>query len=157
VYRRSLIRVGIVAVGTALVWGAWAHGQGQERVKVEVTVPAVPNIGTVSPGQAPQELALAPRGIVYIGYRGAYHLADGGREGQAMFRDANNRFWARSLTYYGMSNGYWIAAINGVPDTFLAFQATPMGHDAPYFKVLIHTPAMTGYMAWDEATRGNAQ
>ena len=38
----------VVMVGSALEWGAWALGQ--ERVKVEVTVPAVPNIGTVEPG-----------------------------------------------------------------------------------------------------------
>ena len=100
---------------------------------------------------------VSPQGIVYIGYRGAYHLMSGGHEGHAMFRDADNRFWAKSLTYYGMSNGYWITSVNGVPDTFLAFQATPMSPDAPYFKVLMHTPKMTGYMAWDEATRGNSQ
>jgi hypothetical protein len=152
--RQNLIWVGVLMVGSALGWGAWALGQ--ERVRVEVTVPAVPNIGTVEPGQAPQELMGSPQGIVYIGYRGAYHLAGGGREGHAMFRDADNRFWAKSLTYYGMSNGYWIASVNGVPDTFLAFQATPMSPEAPYFKVLMHTPKMTGYMAWDEATRGNA-
>ena len=74
-----------------------------------------------------------------------------------MFRDANNAFWVKNLTYYGVSNGYWIVSLSGVPDTFFAFQATPTGPDAPFYKVLIHTPAMTGYMAWDEATRGNAQ
>jgi len=153
--RRNAIWVSVLAAGSALAWGAWAPGQ--ERVRVEVTVPSVPNIGTVAPSQAPQELTVAPQGIVYIGYRGAYHLAGGGRAGEALFRDADNRFWAKSLTYYGMSNGYWIASINGSPDTYLAFQATPLGPDAPYFKVLIHTPAMTGYAAWDEATRGNAQ
>src|SRR5262245_27656176 len=110
--RRNLIWVGVLAVGSAsLGWGTWALGQ--ERVKVEVTGPAVPNIGTVTPSQVPQELTVAPRGIVYIGYRGSYHLVSGGHEGHAMFRDADNRFWAKSLTYYGMSNGYWIAAING--------------------------------------------
>ena len=57
-----------------------------------------------------------------------------------MFRDANNQFWAKNLTYYGVSNGYWIVSLNGVPDTFLAFQATPTGPDAPFYKVLIHTP-----------------
>jgi hypothetical protein len=154
-WRRNLTWAGVVVVCSALGWGTWALGQ--ERVKVEVTVPAVPNIGTVAPSQAPSELAVTPRGIVYLGYRGAYHLAGGGHEGHAMFRDADNRFWAKSLTYYGTSNGYWIASINGVPDTFLAFQAAPTGADAPYFKVLIHTPAMNGYTAWDEATRGNAQ
>ena len=30
-----------------------------------------------------------------------------------MYRDANNQFWANNLTYYGMSNGYWIASVNG--------------------------------------------
>jgi hypothetical protein len=74
--RRNLIGVGVLVVGSALGWGAWAIGQ--ERVKVEVTVPAVPNIGPVTPSQAPQELTIAPRGIVFIGYRGAYHLAGGG-------------------------------------------------------------------------------
>jgi hypothetical protein len=137
-------------------WGAWALGQ-QQQVKVEVTVPAVPNIGTVTPAQAPTELAPAPRGMVYIGYRGAYHIAGGGREGHAMFRDADNRFWANNLTYYGMSNGYWIASVNGLPDTFLAFQSAPVSSEAPYFKVLIHTPTTSGYASWDEATRGNAQ
>jgi hypothetical protein len=143
--RRNFIGVGVLVVGSALGWGAWALGQ--DRVKVEVTVPAVPSIGAVAPSQAPPELSVAPRGIVYIGYRGAYHVLGGGHEGHAMFRDAENRFWAKSLTYYGMSNGYWIASVNGIPDTFLAFQATPLSPDAPYFKVLIHTPAMTGYMA----------
>jgi hypothetical protein len=153
--RRNLIWVGALVVVSAVGWGAWALGQ--EQVKVEVTVPAVPNIGAVAPSQAPSELASAPRGIVYIGYRGAYHVASGGHEGHATFRDADNRFWARSLTYYGMSNGYWIASINGLPNTFLAFQAMPTNPDAPFFKVLIHTPNMNGYMAWDEATRGNSQ
>jgi hypothetical protein len=125
-------------------------------VKVEVTVPAVPNIGAVAPSQPPSDLSGAPRGMVYVGYRGAYHVA-GGREGHAMFRDANNQFWANGLTYYGMSNGYWIASINGAPDTFLAFQATATGPDTPFYKVLIHTPNTSGYAAWDEATRGNAQ
>ena len=74
-----------------------------------------------------------------------------------MFRDANNLFWAKNLTYYGMSNGYWIASVNGAPDTFLAFQATPMSAEAPYYKVLIHTRAISGYADFDEATRGNAQ
>jgi hypothetical protein len=95
--------------------------------------------------------------MVYVGYRGAYHVVGGGHEGQAMFRDSNNHYWANSLTYYGVSNGYWIAAVNGASDTFLAFQATPTGTDAPYFKVLIHTPSTAGYVSWDEATRGNAQ
>ena len=155
--RRSLIGVGVgvLVVGTALGCGAWALGQ--ERVKVEVTVPAVPNIGPVSPSETPSDLASSPRGVVYIGYRGAYHILGGGHEGHAMYRDANNRFWANNLTYYGMNNGYWIVSINGVPDTFLAFQATPLSSDAPYYKVLIHTPNTTGYVAWDEATRGNAQ
>lgn len=150
--------VGVLVAGLALGCGAWALGQGPGRVKVEVTVPAVPNIGPVTPGQAPAELTtITPQGFVYIGYRGAYHLSSGGREGHAMFRDANNLFWARGLTYYGMSNGYWIASLNGVPNTYLAFQAAPAGPDAAYYKVLIHTPTMTGYSAWDEATRGNAQ
>lgn len=153
--RQTLVWVGVLVLGSALGWGAWALGQ--EQVKVEVTVPAVPNIGTVAPSQAPSELVVAPRGIVYIGYRGAYHVAGGGHEGHAMFRDANNQFWAKSLTYYGMSNGYWVASVNGAPDTFLAFQATPTSSNAPYYRVLIHTPASSGYMAWDEATRGNAQ
>ena len=74
-----------------------------------------------------------------------------------MFRDANNLFWAKNLTYYGMSNGYWIASVNGAPDTFLAFQATPMSAETPYYKVLIHTRAISGYAEFDEATRGNAQ
>jgi hypothetical protein len=124
---------------------------------LEVTVPAVPNIGVVAPGQAPSELSIAPRGVIYLGYRGAYHVMGGGHEGNAMFRDANNQFFDRSLSYYGMSNGYWIASVNGLPDTYLAFQATPSSPEAPYFKVLIHTPAMSGYATWDEATRGNAQ
>ena len=153
--RRSLIWVGALVVGSALGWGAWALGQ--DRVKVEVTVPAVPNIGTVTPSQAPSELLASSRGIVYIGHRGAYHVMGGGHEGRAMFRDANNQFWSNNLTYYGMSNGYWIASVNGVPDTFLAFQATPASPEAPYFKVLIHTPGTTGYVEWDEATRGNAR
>jgi hypothetical protein len=126
-------------------------------VKVEVTVPAVPNFGTVAPSPAPSELTAASRGIIYIGSRGAYHVAGGGREGHAMFRDSENRFWDNILTYYSMSNGYWITSINGAPDTCLAFQATPTNSDAPYFKVLIHTPGTNGYVAWDEATRGNAQ
>jgi hypothetical protein len=87
---------------------AWARGQQTvPPVKVEVTVPAVPNvpsIGTVVPSQPPSELSVVPRGIVYIGYRGAYHLASAGNEGHAMFRDANNLFWAKNLTYYAMSN-----------------------------------------------------
>jgi hypothetical protein len=153
--RQSLIWVGVLVVGSALGWGAWALAQ--PPVKVEVTVPAVPNIGTVAPSQAPSELVVAPQGVVYIGYRGAYHVAGGGREGHAMFRDANNQFWAKNLTYYGMSNGYWIASVNGAPDTFLAFQATPTTAEAPYYKVLIHTGAISGYADFDEATRGNAQ
>jgi hypothetical protein len=153
--RRNLTWVGVLVAGSGLGWGAWALGQ--ERVKVEVTVPAVPNIGPVAPSQAPSELSGSQRGVVYIGYRGAYHVLGAGREGHAMYRDANNQFWANGLTYYGMSNGYWIASLNGVPDTYLAFQATPLSSDAPFFKVLIHTPNTTGYVAWDEATRGNAQ
>jgi hypothetical protein len=73
--RQNLTWVSIFVVGSALGWGAWALGQ--ERVKVEVTVPAVPNIGPVTPSQAPSELMVTPRGKVYIGYRGAYHLAGG--------------------------------------------------------------------------------
>src|SRR5215472_8167823 len=107
--RQSLIWVGVVMVGSAFGWGAWVHGQQPvQPVKVEVTVPAVPNvptIGAVSPSQPPSELAAVPRGMVYIGYRGAYHLASAGHEGHAMFRDANNLFWAKNLTYYGMNNG----------------------------------------------------
>src|SRR5262245_2504538 len=136
--RQSLIWTLVLAVGSAVGGGAWALGQ--ERVKVEVTVPAVPNIGPVTPSRAPSELAEAPRGVVYIGYRGAYHLVGAGHEGHAMYRDANNQFWANTLTYYGVSNGYWITSVNGSPDTFLAFQTTPLKNDAPYFKVLIHTP-----------------
>jgi hypothetical protein len=124
---------------------------------VEVTVPAVPTIGAVVPGQVPSELAVSARGAVYIGNRGAYHVVGGRHEGQALFRDANNRFWATKLTYYGTSNGYWIAAVGGAPDTYLAFQSEPLNSDAPFFKVLIHTPNVSGYTAWDEATRGNAQ
>jgi hypothetical protein len=153
--RKSFIWVGVVVVGSALGCGAWALGQ--ERVKVEVTVPAVPNIGTVAPSQAPSDLGGSSRGVVYIGYRGAYHVQGGGHEGHAMYRDANNQFFANNLTYYGTSNGYWIASVNGVPDTYLAFQTTPASPDAPFFKVLIHTPNTNGYVAWDEATRGNAQ
>jgi len=153
--RQSLSWVGVLVVGSALGFGAWAVGQ--ERVRVEVSVPAVPNIGTVAPSQAPSELSASPRGIVYIGYRGAYHIVGGGRDGKAMYRDANNQFWVNNLTYYGKSNGYWIASVDGAPDTYLAFQATRTSPDAPYFKVLIHTPNASGYVAWDEATRGNAQ
>jgi hypothetical protein len=149
--RRSLIGVGVLALGCG------ALALAQERVKVEVTVPAVPNIGPVAPGQAPSELAGSNRGVVYIGYRGAYHVVGSGQEGHAMYRDANNQFWDNNLTFYGMSNGYWIASVNGVPETYLAFQATPLKADAPYFKVLIHTPNTAGYVAWDEATRGNVQ
>ena len=159
--RQTLTWVGVVVVGSALGWGAWARGQQPAQpIKVEVTVPAVPNvpsIGAVTPSQPPSELTGVPRGMVYIGYRGAYHLASAGNEGHAMFRDANNLFWAKNLTYYGMSNGYWIASVNGSPDTFLAFQATPMTAEAPYYKVLIHTRAISGYADFDEATRGNAQ
>jgi len=153
--RRSLIGVCVLVVGSALGWGAWALGQ--ERVKVEVTVPAVPNIGTVVPTPAPSELVVSPRGVVYIGFRGSYHVVGGGHEGHAMYRDANNQFWFNKLTYYGTSNGYWIASVNGPPDTFLAFQTTASSPDAPFFKVLIHTPNTSGYVVWDEATRGNAQ
>jgi hypothetical protein len=153
--RHSWIWAGVLAVGSAFGGGAWVLGQ--DRVKVEVTVPAVPNIGLVAPSQAPSELAASPRGVMYIGSRGAYLVTGAGHEGRAMYRDANNAFWTNSLTYYGMSNGYWIASVNGAPDTYLAFQATPASSDAPYFKVLIHTPSTTGYVAWDEATRGNAQ
>jgi hypothetical protein len=149
--RRSLIGVGVLVVGC----GAWALAQ--DRVKVEVTVPAVPNIGTVAPSVAPAELAGSNRGVVYIGYRGAYHVVGSGQEGHAMYRDANNQFWDNNLTYYGTSNGYWIARINGLPDTYLAFQTTPVKPEAPFFKVLIHTPNTAGYVAWDEATRGNVQ
>jgi hypothetical protein len=152
--RNRFVWGSVLVVSCALGYGVWAFGQ--DRVKVEVTVPAVPNIGTVAPSQPPSELAGSPRGVVYIGYRGAYHIAGAGHEGHAMFRDANNNFWANNLTYYGMSNGYWIASVNGAPDTFLAFQANRSNSDAPYFKVLIHTPNTTGYSAWDEATRGNA-
>ena len=49
--RRNWTGVGVLVAGAALGCGAWALGQ--ERVKVEVTVPAVPNIGTVAPSQAP--------------------------------------------------------------------------------------------------------
>ena len=153
--RQTLIWISVVAVSSAFGWGAWALGQ--DRIRVEVTVPAVPNIGTVAPGQAPSELGSSARGVVYIGYRGSYHVVGSGHEGHAMYRDANNHFWANNLTYYGMSNGYWIASVNGLPDTFLAFQTTPVSPEAPFFKVLIHTPNTTGYAAWDEATRGNAQ
>jgi hypothetical protein len=76
---------------------------------VEVTVPAVASIGSVAPSPAPSELTSAPRGMIYIGSRGAYHVAGDGREGHDIFRDSDNRFWDNSLTYYGMSNGYWIA------------------------------------------------
>jgi hypothetical protein len=152
--RRNWTGVGVLVVGAALGCGAWALGQ--ERVKVEVTVPAVPTIGTVAPSPAPVELG-SNRGVVYVGYRGAYHVVGSGQEGHAMYRDANNQFWDNNLTFYGMSNGYWIASVNGVPDTYLAFQATPLKADAPCFKVLIHTPNTAGYVAWDEATRGNAQ
>jgi hypothetical protein len=150
--RQKLIWVGVLVAGTG--FGAWALGQ--ERVRVEVTVPAVPNIGVVTPSQPPAELG-ASRGVVYIGYRGAYHIGGSGQEGHALYRDANNQFWSNALTYYGMNNGYWIASINGLPDTYLAFQATPLKVDAPYFKVLIHTPNTNGYVTWDEATRGNVQ
>jgi len=153
--RQTLLWFGVVVVGSALGCGAWALGQ--ERVRVEVTVPAVPSIGTVSPSPAPSDLGGSTRGVVYIGYRGAYHVLGGGHEGHATYRDANNQFFANNLTYYGMSNGYWIASVNGLPDTFLAFQTTPLSPEAPFFKVLIHTPNTTGYVAWDEATRGNAQ
>jgi hypothetical protein len=155
--RPSLIWVGVLLVGSAVACGAWAVAQ--DRVKVEVTVPAVPNIGTVVPSQTPSvsEVAPAPRGMVYIGYRGAYQVAGGGQTGHCMFRDADNHFWSNNLTYYGMSNGYWIASVNGLPDTFFAFQTTAASPEAPYFKVLIHTPTTSGYSAWDEATRGNAQ
>ncbi len=152
--RKRFFWVGVLVVGTGL-GGAWALAQ--ERVKVEVTVPAVPSIGPVAPSQPPAELTGSNRGVVYIGYRGAYHVVGSGQEGHAMYRDANNQFWDSNLTYYGMSNGYWIASVNGVPDTYLAFQATPLKADAPYYKVLIHTPNTTGYVAWDEATRGNVQ
>jgi hypothetical protein len=160
--RRSLIGVGILVLGSALGWGAWAIAQQPsairpEPVRPQVTVPAVPNIGAVAPSQVPSELANAPQGIVFIGYRGAYHIIGAGHEGHAMFRDANNQFWAKTLAYYGTSNGYWIVSVNGSPDTFLAFQTTQESSDAPFFKVLIHTPAMVGYSAWDEATRGNVQ
>jgi hypothetical protein len=153
--RQRLISVGVVVVASALGCGAWALAQ--ERVRVEVTVPAVPSIGPVAPSQAPSELASSSKGVVYIGYRGAYHVVGAGQEGHAMYRDANNQFFANTLTYYGMSNGYWIASVNGVPDTYLAFQSTALSSDAPYFKVLIHTPNTSGYAAWDEATRGNAR
>ncbi len=43
--RQSLISVAVLVLGSALACGAWALGE--ERVKVEVTVPAVPNIGKV--------------------------------------------------------------------------------------------------------------
>jgi hypothetical protein len=159
--RQTLTWVGVVVIGSAVSWGAWARAQQPgQPVKIEVTVPAVPNvpnIGTVTPSQPPSELAAVPRGLVYIGYRGSYHVAGAGSEGHAMFRDANNLFWAKNLTYYGMSNCYWIASVNGAPDTFLAFQATPSSGDAPYYKVLIHTRAISGYADFDEATRGNAQ
>ena len=154
--RQTRIWTGTLALGAALGCGAWALGQ-QDRVKVEVTVPAVPNIGTVTRSQPSSEFAVPSHGVVYIGNRGAYHVVGGGNDGHAMYRDANNQFWASKLTYYGMSNGYWIASINGIPDTFLAFQARPASGDAPFFKVLIHTPNTVGYAAWDEATRGNAQ
>ncbi len=153
--RHSMIWVGVLVVGSALGCGAWSLAQ--ERVRVEVTVPAVPSIGIVTPSQTPSELAASPRGVVYVGFRGAYHIVGGGHEGHAIYRDGNNQFWFNNLTYYGMSNGYWIASVNGAPDTYLAFQATPMNADAPFFKVLIHTPNTTGYAAWDEATRGNVQ
>ncbi len=76
---------------------------------------------------------------------------------QRVNRDANNQFWDNTLTYYSMNNGYWIASVNGLPDTYLAFQATPLKAGSPYFKVLNHTPNTNGYVAWDEATRGNVQ
>jgi hypothetical protein len=153
--RQSVLSVGVLVVGSALGWGAWALGQ--QPVKVEVTVPAVPNIGNVAPSPAPSDLGGSARGLVYVGYRGAYHVVGSGRDGHAMYRDANNQFWANNLTYYGMSNGYWIASVNGLPDTYLAFQASQSSPDAPFYKVLIHTPNTTGYAAWDEATRGNPQ
>jgi hypothetical protein len=102
-------------------------------------------------------LAGAPRGKIYIGHRGAYLVAGSGHDGHAIYRDANNQFWANRLQYYGMNNGYWIATVEGVSDTYLAFQSSATTADAPYFRVLIHTPATSGYVAWDEATRGDAQ
>ena len=45
--RQSLIWVGVLIVGSAL--GLGARLLGQDRVKVEVTVPAVPTIGNVAP------------------------------------------------------------------------------------------------------------
>ena len=81
--RRNLVCVGVVMVGSALAWGSWAIGQ--ERVKVEVTVPAVPNFGTVTPSQAPSELAAAPGGMVYVGSRGAYHVASAGARATQCF------------------------------------------------------------------------
>lgn len=153
--RKRLIWVGALLAGSAL--GLPARSFGQDNVKVEVTVPAVPSVGSIGRAQPPSELASAPRGIVYIGHRGSYHIAAQGQEGHAMFRDSNNQFWDNSLTYYGTSNGYWIASVNGSPDTFLAFQATSTNPDSPYYKVLIHTPRITGYAEWDEATRGNAR
>ena len=118
-------------------------------------MPAVPNIGPVAPSQAPVGARGSNRGVVYIGYRGAYHVVGSGQEGHAMYRDANNQFWDNNLTFHGISNGYWIASVNGIPDTYLAFQATPLKANVPFFKVLIHTPNTTGYVAWDEATQGN--
>ena len=110
--RQTLGWVVVLVVGSALGWETRALGQNQ--VKVQVTVPAVPNIGVVAPSQTPSDLAVAPRGVVYIGSRSVSDRRHG-HEGHAMFRDANNQFWDNSLTYYGMSNGYWIASVNGIP------------------------------------------
>jgi hypothetical protein len=153
--RQSLVWVGVLVLGSAFGGGAWVLGQ--ERSRVEVTAPAVPSLNAVAPSPVPSELSDAHRGKVYIGYRGAYLLAGSGKDGHAIYRDANNQFWANRLTYYGMNNGYWIAQVEGVSDTFLAFETRSATSEAPYFKILIHTSSTPGYVAWDEATRGNAQ
>src|SRR4051795_6247516 len=107
--QQSRLWIGTLVFGSALGCGAWALGQ-QDRVKVEVTVPAVPNIGPIARSQPPSEFAVPNHGVVYVGNRGAYHVVGSGSDGHAMYRDANNQFWASNLTYYGTSNGYWITS-----------------------------------------------
>ena len=61
----------------------------------------------------------------------------------------------RNGQYYGASGDYWVAALNGAPNTFFAFQARPAGR-SPFYQVLISTPQTGGsYVGWDEATRSS--
>ena len=166
--RMSHVMMGVILVGAAI---ATVPARAQQPVAVEpprttttvtsttstISVPVVPELkANVAPSTTPAELVSVPQGIVYIGRRGAYILTGAGQEGQAIFRDGNNRGFSRGMTYYGASGDYWVASLNGSTNTFFAFQARPTNTHSPFYQVLISTPQTGGtYVGWDEATRSS--